>query len=142
MTSTFLIQKFFGHSYGPITSNTLPKYSTLSIRYYAFLSLAVALLSILTDVKVGKSRRNGPRQVFLKTYARWHLEATPESVLGRLVELHEADVGAVPEEEGEGLPPLDLVVQEEDDQHDERDRVEEDVPDERPGCQAEKKEQP
>ena len=83
-----------------------------------------------------------PPTSFLKTYARWHLEATPESVLGRFVELHEADVGAVPEEEGEGLPPLDLVVQEEDDQHDERDRVEEDVPDERPGCQAEKKEQP
>ena len=64
VTSTFLIQKFFGHSYGPITSNTLPKYSTLLIRYYAFLSLADALLSILTYVKVGKVGEMAPDKFF------------------------------------------------------------------------------
>ena len=103
----------------------MPKYSTLLIRYYAFLSLAVALLSILTY------------KFFFKTYARWHLEATPESVLGRFVELHEADVDAVPEEEDESLPPLDLVVLEEYDENDERDGVEKDVSDEGPCSQAE-----
>ena len=81
------------------------------------------------------------KKSFSKTYTWRQLQATPEGVLHGLVELHEADVGPVPEEEDEGLPPQDFVVQEEDDQEDERDRVEEDVSNERPGCEAAKKEQ-
>ena len=51
------------------------------------------------------------------------------------VELHEDDVGEVPEEKDEGLPPLDDVVEEEDDEDDEGNGVEGDVSDKGPGGQ-------
>ena len=64
------------------------------------------------------------------------VEELPERVLHRFVDLHEGDVGAVPEEEDERLPPHDEVVLEEDDEHHQRDGVEEHVTDQRPGGQA------
>ena len=57
------------------------------------------------------------------------MQSGPEPVLHGLVELHESDVGKVPEEEDEGLPPQDLLVHEEDHQHDQGQGVEEDVAD-------------
>lgn len=58
-----------------------------------------------------------------------------ELLLEWFVELHEGDVGEVPEEEDQGLPPIDHVVQEEDDEDDESNAVECGVPDEGPGRQ-------
>ncbi len=64
-------------------------------------------------------------------------EEGEELGLGDHVELHEEDVGAVPEEEDERLPPVDLVVHEEKDEQEQGHRVEGRVADERPGRQLE-----
>jgi len=49
----------------------------------------------------------------LVIYTGRQLEELPEPVLHGFVELHEADICAIPEEEDESLPPLDVVVDEE-----------------------------
>ena len=72
--------------------------------------------------------------VTLLLQAGEHLE---ELALEHHVELHEDDVAEVPEEEDQGLVPLDLVVQEEDDEDNEGDGVEGGVTDEWPGGQLE-----
>ena len=64
-------------------------------------------------------------------------EQLQELALELLVELHKDDVAEVPEEEYQGLPPLDGVVEEEEDKDDEGDGVEGGVPDEGPGSQLE-----
>ena len=72
----------------------------------------------------------------ITTHHRGEVEELPEPVLHGLVDLHEADVGAVPEEEDEGLVPLDEVVVEEDDEDHQGHGVEEHVADQGPSGQA------
>jgi hypothetical protein len=74
-----------------------------------------------------------------KTHDRSNPEKFPKAVLGGLVELHEADVGKIPEEEDQRLPPVNDVVIKEDNKNNQGYRVEKDVPDQGPGCEAESK---
>ncbi|GIY55054.1 hypothetical protein CEXT_344901 [Caerostris extrusa] len=65
------------------------------------------------------------------------VQELPHRLLYGLVELHEYDVGGVAQQQDGGLVPVDDVVLEADDQHDQADRVEGDVSKERPPRQAE-----
>ena len=72
------------------------------------------------------------------TYYWLHADALPEHVFDLFVELHESDVGEVPEEEDQSLIPPDLVVHEEHHQQNQGDRVEKSVADQGPCRQPEK----
>ena len=60
------------------------------------------------------------------------VEELGDGALGGGVDLHEEDVGDVGEEEDQGLPPEDDLVEEEDDEGEEGDGVEGAVAEERP----------
>lgn len=94
-----------------------------------------------------KQNKTQVQNLNIYSYATWvcthHFgqpKTLPQGILNSLIKLHESNISAIPEKQNQSLIQLDLVVQEKSDQDDQGDRVEEDVANQRPGCQAENQE--
>ncbi len=64
-----------------------------------------------------------------------HLVSVHDALDKRLyipIELHEDHIGGIGQQQTDTLPVRDVVIQEENDEHNEADNVEEDVPKQRP----------